>query len=657
MRRTALAVAVLTGLLASVATAGSSASTKTPITSSVKPFTPEANRTSATTAKRSARAKKAKGKGKKVIVIRGLRGKRGPRGPRGFTGPTGPAGPVGPVGPQGPKGDPGEPAPTPPGTTPLRVLGINDFHGQLEPQVAGANIPTGTTGPNGTGAVTNTVTGGAAYMATHLKRLQADHTSVFVGSGDLIGASPLLSGLLHDEPSIEALNLMGMDFAGVGNHEFDEGTNELLRMQYGGCHPTDTANSCQGGATFAGAFYRYLASNVRYENTDRTLFPPYTVKKTGGVPVAFIGSVLKETPTVVTPDGVKGLVFDDEANTINRLVKKLSDEQGIESFVILIHQGGQQNPPYSGGFVDRNKCENPTGDIFNIVPKLSSKVDVVLSAHTHQQYICEQGGKLVTSAASASRLITAVDLTLSTATGDVVTKAATNELVTRDVTPDPAVQALIDKYKAVTDPKANRVVGKVTETLSRTANPAGESPLGDVIADSQLDATKAADKGGSVVAFMNPGGIRADLVPAANGDVTYGQLFTVQPFGNTVTVKTLTGAQLDALLEQQFNNPSPGANRFLQVSAGFAYSYDLTRPAGDRVDAATIKIDGTTVAPATPYRVTMNNFLASGGDGFTVFNQGTNQLGGAVDLDAFEAYLAANSPVPPGPANRITKIG
>jgi 5'-nucleotidase len=529
----------------------------------------------------------------------------------------------------------------------LRVLGINDFHGNLEP-------PTGSGGRVSTGPNNQTVdAGGAVFLGTWVKRLQAEKpNSMFVGAGDLIGASPLISGLFHDEPTIESLSAMGMDASSVGNHEFDEGITELQRMQNGGCHPVD---GCQDGDGFAGASFDYLAANVRYDGTQKTIFPPYLVRKVGGVKVAFIGLTLTGTPLIVTPDGVRGLAFDDEATTINKAVHKLQKTQKVHSFVVLIHQGGQQNPPFAKGYQDVNSCENPTGDIFSIVPKLSSDVDVVMSAHTHQPYICRVGGKLVTSAASFGRLITKLDLTFSSATKDITSEQATNVIVTRDVAQDPAQKRIVDKYKALSAPIANRVVGSTTAPITdNDPNPAGESALGDVIADAQLDATSPPSLGGAVVAFMNPGGIRADL-PA--GQITYNDLYTTQPFANTLVVKTLTGAQIKALLEQQFDNPAAGAVRLLQVSRGFSYSYDLTRPAGSRVDAASIKIGGTTIDPAAPYRVTMNSFLATGGDGFTVFNQGTDQLGGAVDIDALEAYFKANSPVPPGPRNRVTKTG
>jgi 5'-nucleotidase len=535
------------------------------------------------------------------------------------------------------------------------VLGINDFHGNLEPPSGSSGTtPTGPPAPGQTAPQT-TPSGGAAFLATHAKSLMAAKpNSVMVGSGDLIGASPLISGLFHDEPAIEVLGSMGMRYAGVGNHEFDEGLAELQRMQFGGCHPED---GCQDGDPFSGALFSYSAANVRYENTDRTIFPPYLIKRVGDIPVAFIGMTLEDTPKIVTPSGVAGLKFDDEADTVNRLVRRLSDSERIEAYVVMVHEGGQQNAPYPGGFQDVDRCDNPSGDIFPIVDRMDAKVDVVMSAHTHQAYICQRNGKVVTGASAFGRLITTIDLTLSGATRDVTAVAADNQIVTRDVTPDAQVQSIIDKYKALAAPIANRVVGRITATITRNQNADGESALGDVIADAQLAATDDAGNGQSKVAFMNPGGIRADLTyRAPNGDVTYNDLYTVQPFANTLVVKTLTGAQLDALLEQQFNNPSPGANRILQVSKGFSYSYSASAPVGNRVDPATIKIDGTPVSPSTGYRVTMNSFLATGGDGFTVFNQGTDQLGGEVDIDALEDYVAANSPVPPGPQNRITRL-
>ncbi len=530
------------------------------------------------------------------------------------------------------------------GTVQVQILAINDFHGNLLP-------PSGSSGRVGT-----IDAGGVEYLATHINNLRAlNPNTVVVSAGDMIGASPLLSALFHDEPTIEAFNLIGLDFNAVGNHEFDEGVDELLRMQEGGCHPVD---GCLDGDGFGGADFRYLAANVVWKKNNKPIFPAYKTRSFNGVKIAFIGMTLEGTPTIVTPSGISKVNFLDEAETVNALVPKLK-QQGIETIVVLIHEGGQQNPissPYNG-------CVGISGPIVDIVNNLDDAVDVVISGHTHQPYNCVIDNKIVTSAFSFGRLVTKIDLTLDLTTRDVVSMAADNRIVTRDVPKDSRETALIGKYNAIAAPLANRVIGSITADITRTTNAAGESALGDVIADGQLDATNDPGFGDAVVAFMNPGGIRADLTyangPAGEGDgnVTYGEMFTVQPFGNSLVTMTLTGAQIDTLLEQQFVGcGQTSGNRILQVSAGFSYSWSLSAPACNKVDAATILINGVPVDPSASYRVTVNSFLADGGDNFAVLVQGTNRLGGAVDTDAFEAYFAANSPVPPGPQDRITQV-
>jgi 5'-nucleotidase len=531
--------------------------------------------------------------------------------------------------------------------TKLQLLAINDFHGNLQP-------PAGSSGRIQVGpAATDTVdAGGVEYLATHMKTLSRERRTLRVGAGDLIGASPLISALFHDEPTIEAMNALKLDVSGVGNHEFDEGVDELLRMQNGGCHPVD---GCQDGDPFSGAFFQYLAGNVFHEGTNRTILPPYQIERVGRrhhkAKVAFIGLTLEGTPLIVTPAGVAGLEFRDEIVTINALVKKLK-RRGVKSIVVLVHEGGQQNAPFVGGFMNINACENFSGAIKPIVEALNREVDLVVSAHTHQPYVCDFGGIVTTSAASFGRLITDIDLRIDGRSQDVERVRAVNRIVTRDVAKNPRETRIIGKYDALSAPIANRVVGSATADITRAANPAGESALGDVIADAQLASTAPSDFGGAVVAFMNPGGIRADI---AAGDVTYGELFTVQPFSNTMTVKTMTGDMIYRLLEQQFDNPGPGQDRFLQVSAGFTYSYNRSAPAGSRV--ANVAINGTPVDRAASYRVAMNSFLATGGDGFSVFNEGTDQLGGEVDLDALVKYFMEHTPVAPGPQNRITRTG
>jgi len=523
----------------------------------------------------------------------------------------------------------------PSGTVDVQILAVNDFHGNLEP-------PSGSSGRIGT-----INAGGAEYLATHINNLRATNpNTVVVSAGDMIGASPLLSALFHDEPTIEAFNQIGLDFNAVGNHEFDEGIYELIRMQEGGCHPVD---GCLDGDGFAGASFRYLAANVTWKKNGKPVFPAYKIRAFKGVQIAFIGMTLEGTPTIVTPSGISMLDFHDEADTVNALVPELK-KKGIEAIVVLIHEGGFP----SGGY---NECPGISGPIVDIVNRLDDEVDLVVSGHTHQAYNCVIDGIPVTSAASFGRVVTDIDLTLDRSTGDVVSASVNNNIVTRDVAKDGFITALIAKYKAIADPLANRVIGSITTDITRTNNAAGESALGDVIADAQLAATADPSLGGAVIAFMNPGGIRADLTfPSSSagegdGNVTYGESFTVQPFGNSLVTMTLTGNQIDTLLETQWV-----VNRVLQVSSGFTYQWSASAPVGSRVDIASIMLNGVQIDPAGSYRVTVNSFLADGGDGFAVLVQGTNRLGGEVDVDALEKYFVANSPIAPGPQNRIVQI-
>ena len=530
----------------------------------------------------------------------------------------------------------------PSGTVNVQILALNDFHGNLLP-------PTGSSGRVGT-----IDAGGVEYLATHINDLRAlNPNTVVVSAGDLIGASPLLSALFHDETTIEAFNLIGLDFNAVGNHEFDEGWTELVRMQEGGCHPVD---GCLDGDDFAGANFQFLAANVVRQDNGKTIFPAYKVRSFGTAKIAFIGMTLEGTPLIVTPSGISDLNFLDEADTVNALIPELK-AKGIETIVVVIHEGGVQAAP-----APFNGCTGISGPIVDIVNRFDDEVDVVISGHTHQPYNCVIDNKIVTSAFSFGRLVTKVDLTIDRDTGEVVTMAAENRIVTRTVAKNSLLTALIDKYNAIAAPLANRVIGSITANITRTANAAGESALGDVIADAQLDATNDPGFGDAVVAFMNPGGIRADLTfassPAGEGDgnVTYGEMFTVQPFGNSMVTMTLTGAQIERLLEEQFPGCTLATARVLQVSAGFTYTWKTSGGVCDKVDPATIMLNGVVIDPAASYRVTVNSFLADGGDSFPILTQGTNRLGGEVDTDAFEKYFAANSPVAPGPQNRITVV-
>ena len=539
-------------------------------------------------------------------------------------------------------------------TVDVQILAVNDFHGNLEP-------PAGSSGRIGT-----INAGGAEYLATHINTLRAlNPNTVVVSAGDMIGASPLLSALFHDEPSIEAFNAMGLDFNAVGNHEFDEGFVELLRMQKGGCHPVD---GCLDGDDFAGAKFKYLAANVVFNDDDeddddskknkdedlKTLFSAYRIREFNSVKVAFIGMTLEGTPGIVTPSGVAGLTFLDEADTVNALIPELKKE-GVQTIVVLIHEGGAQVAP-----APYNGCVGISGAIVDIVNRFDPEVDVVISGHTHNAYNCMINNMLVTSAASFGRVVTDVDLKINRKSGEVVSMSANNNIVTRDVAKDGFITALIAKYNAIAAPLANRVIGAITATITRTNNAAGESALGDVIADAQLFATADAANGGAVIAFMNPGGIRTDLNYASSaagegdGKVTYGESFAVQPFGNNLTTISMTGAQIKVALEQQFDNPAVGQSRILQVSNGFTYSWSLSAPVGSKI--SNMMLNGVAISDTSTYRVTVNSFLADGGDNFFVFKDGTDRLGGAVDTDALEKYFVAFPLVAPGPQNRITLL-
>jgi 5'-nucleotidase len=497
----------------------------------------------------------------------------------------------------------------------LQILAINDFHG---------NIATTSGAFGGVGR--------ADFLAANMRAAEADaDNSITVSAGDLIGASPLIS-----------------------NHEFDEGAAELLRMQFGGSHPVD---GDLDGDPFLGADFEFLAANVVVDDTGETIFPPYTVKNYQGVKVAFIGMTLEGTPSIVTPSGVAGLTFLDEVDTVNALIPELQ-QNNIEAIVVLMHQGGFASEGGGNG----DGCGTLSGPLYDIVTGLDDAVDLVIGGHNNQRFACmDVDGKAVTMAYHSGRMFTDIDVTLNRVTKDMTVLSIDNkENFQADVTPAADLTVLIDKYDTLSAPLANAVIGSITTDITETNNAAGESALGDVIADAQLTATAPVGFGEAVVAFMNPGGIRDDLIFAETpggelpGEVTFGEAFSVQPFGNSLITMSLTGTQIDTLLEQQWvGQTSP---RILQVSNGFTYEWSLSAADGDRVDPASIKINGVVVDSAASYRVTVNSFLADGGDNFSVLPEGTDRLGGEVDLDALVTYFGANSPIPPGPQDRITQV-
>jgi 5'-nucleotidase len=551
-----------------------------------------------------------------------------------------------------------------------QFLSYNDFHGAIDP-------------PSGSGATVNgTPAGGVEYLATWLKRLRAEakaegRSTLTVGAGDLIGATPLVSAAFHDEPTIELMNEVGLQVSSVGNHEFDEGVDELLRMQGGGCHPKD---GCQDGDGFGGADFTYLAANTISKETGLPILPPIDIKFVNGVPVGFVGLTLEGTPGIVNPAGIKDVRFADEVETANkwgRLLKLF----GVKAQVLLVHEGGAQNNGSTPGVSD---CANFTGPIVPIVAGLNPEFSLVVSGHTHRFYTCtlpnSAGTSVVTSAGNNGQLITDVDYTLDRRSRRFAEITARNVIVENGVrnadgtwqttgtppvfvknpdTVDPGAKKVADKYRAAVAPIANRVIGSITGDIVRDVRPNGESPLGDVIADAQLAYTRTA---GAQIALMNPGGIRASLTfgqssgGEAPGQVTYGEAFTVQPFNNLVVTQTFTGAQLKDVLEQQFAGfGGQATQRILQPSAGLTYSWSASAPAGSKV--TNLALNGTPIDPAATYRVTTNDFLANGGDGFTNLTAGTDRTTApGFDVDALTAYLGAGTPIAPTEANRITAL-
>ncbi len=515
------------------------------------------------------------------------------------------------------------------------------------------------------------------YLAGYIEHLTAqvpDH--IVVAGGDLVGAIPLISGLFHDEPTIETLNLMGLELSAVGNHEFDKGKHELLRMQHGGCFPHDQNTCRETLGQFEGAKFQYLANNIFEISTNKALFSPYAIKTFHGVKVAFIGATLDKTGSDTLPSNVAHLRFTDEAAAINATVRDLR-RKGVRSFIVLVHDGGWQTADSAS---DINGCEGGLDGtpIQSVVSRLDDSVALVLSAHIHEAYLCNVRNSVgrripVTNAASYGRVLTDIDVTLDQQTRTITHVTARNVLVDRTnpaINPDPSVASLVERYKALAAPLSNRQIGSITSDIVRTPNAAGESPLGDLIADAELAATHALTSGGAELAFMQPGGIRNDLPFASDtpgiedGRVTYNKLFAVQPFGNQLVTMTLTGSQIKTVLEEQFKGcrlgfPSsvtapPSSDRLLQVSAGFTYTWNASAPACSKVDPFSIKINGAPVTPTGKYRVTINNLLVGGGDQFYEFRNGAKRVDGPIDLDALIAYLTSHDLVSPNKPIRIT---
>jgi 5'-nucleotidase len=564
----------------------------------------------------------------------------------------------------------------------VKLIAMNDFHGNIEVPAAnngGSVVLKDPANPAGTAVRA----GGAAYLATLITQLKAKNpNTIVVGAGDMIGASPVTSTLTHDEAAVDVLNKIGLDVTSVGNHEFDHGKTELARMQNGGCYPggvigTDT---CLVDGTFPGASYKYLSANVVETATGKTLFPATYVKRFGDVAVGFIGLTLKGTPSVVTSTGVAGLEFLDEASTINARAAELR-ANGAAAVVVLIHQGGQT----VASTLNDQSCPNLSGEILPIVDALSRDVDVVVSGHTHQEYVCRRNGKLLTSTGFYGSAVTEIDLTITLGAGVTLATANTIPVINDLNTTVPAgyailakdakVDAAVQKYVALSATLKNQVVGTITADIKRALLPAvstptrdetAEGPMGDVMADVYLAGGPKAD-----IAFINPGGVRADLIYQNGGKVTYGDLLTVAPFGNILATADLTGTALVRLLEQQWEadncaakTGANGCGRMLQPSGTFSYTWDAAQPAGapsgkgNRVVQGSLRLNGQPMDLNKTYRVTFNSFMAPGpGDNFSVVTQSGTSItnSGVIDIDAFAGFMQSHPNLAP-PAPRVHRI-
>lgn len=574
------------------------------------------------------------------------------------------------------------PAPASP-VVPITLVAINDLHGHLEPP-SGSVLVASSGEPEGR----RVSAGGAAYLASLVQsiRRQNPGRTLLIGNGDLVGASPMVSSLFHDEPTIEVLNQMGLEVSSVGNHEFDKGSAELLRLQRGGCYPALADGSggvvgrdtCMHAGQFAGARFQYLAANVIDTRTGQTLLPATAVREVAGIKLGFIGLTLRGTPAVVLPWGVRGLQFANEVATVNRLVPVLK-KQGATVIVVLMHQGGHT----SARTVQDKTCPDFRGPIVDVADRLDAAVDVVVSGHTHQAYVCVRpDGKLVTQAGAHGMLASRIELQVDAATGKLLSKDAhtlvvPNPMGVQDATgqtialpaglqalePDAEVAAIVRRYTDWAAPLTQAVAGRLAEPLDRRANAAGESSLGAFVADGYLAATAtdyaAPGQRPAHIAFTNPGGLRADL---GTRTVTVGQLFNVLPFGNHLVTLDLTGAQVYRLLEQQWERGQPAGGRIMPVSQGFTYTWDARTPEGAapgqgaRVVPGSAKLHGVPLALEKTYRITVNNFMATGGDSLNVLKQGQKVQEGMGDLEAVTAYVRRKGLVPAPEAGRIQRL-
>ncbi|MES2018249.1 MAG: bifunctional metallophosphatase/5'-nucleotidase [Pseudomonadota bacterium] len=513
----------------------------------------------------------------------------------------------------------------------INLVGMNDFHGNLEASkfdytsVAGKLVPSS----HQAGGVDNIA---AAIQAWR----KQDKDLLFVAAGDLVGASPAMSSMWADEPTIEALSMAGLFASSVGNHEFDQGRAELMRQQDGGCVSIRPDKACKFAPDFKGAAYTYLAANVLDRATGKPFLPAYKIADVKGVKVGLIGAVLRDTAAVVLASGIAGLSFVDEADAINRVIPDMR-AKGVKVFVLLIHEGGQTSEPF-----DQPECSQLQGPIVGIVKRLDPAIRLIISGHTHKGFQCVVDGRTVTQADMGGHALSRISMKVNPASGAVLGITVNNVIVNPgQFAPHEQVRAFLARTRAVSREALARPVARIAaKTIGRKASDAGESALGDLIADAVLAATRSQ---GARIAFMNTGGMRQDLDVGESLTATFGQVQIVLPFGNTLVAMDMTGAQIRALLEQQWIRANGAHASVLQVSNGFSYRWNPALPPGSRVVPGSLTLHGEPLDEGATYRIAGNNFLAEGGDNFPVFKDARNKVDTQMrDFDAVVEYLVKN---------------
>lgn len=474
----------------------------------------------------------------------------------------------------------------------IQLLGINDFHGQL----------------NVTRLVNGRPAGRADYLAAYLRKRAAENeNTLLLHAGDMIGASPPVSALLRDEPTIEFLNRMGFDIGTIGNHEFDRGSDELLRLL--------TGSSPSAVKDYSGSQFPWIAANVINQKSGKPFLPPYKIINISGIPIGFIGVIMRETPAITAPDSVKDLIFTDEAEAINKYARELQ-KQGVRAIVVLAHVPGESRP----------NGQQASGQLIDLAHLVGDEVDVIFGGHSHTYLNSVVDGKLLVQAYSYGTAFSDVDIEIDPQTKNIVRKHAEIVTVYQDrIEPASDITRIIDRYEKKVESAVNRYIGTAAIPITAEQNISGESALGNLIADSQRSAMN------TDFAFTNPEGIRADIDA---GRVTWGNLFGVLPFSNLLVKMDLTGSQIREVLNQQWQ---PNITRILQIS-GITYTWDDSRPKGEKVIDIYLP-DGAKLEPAKIYSVTVNTYLANGGDNFTVFLNGINRVTGPNDIDALEKYI------------------